>query len=80
MLTPGLSILDLTSIDNDILSVCNTFKHWLQDCTTDSEHLHLCLPTSLGIDPLILKCDLQETLIDPCGIPAVRQHFVSTHL
>ena len=73
----GLSILDLTSTDNDVLSLQNIFKTWLHDCGTDSEHLHLSLPPSHGDLALTIKCDMQERLLDPCSIPPLGQHFVS---
>lgn len=78
-LTLGLSILDLTSIDNDVLSLRSVFKTWLHDCGTDSEHLHLTLPPppGFGEHPLTLKCDLQERILDPGSFPPLGQHFVS---
>ena len=75
----GMSILDLTSIDNDVLSLQNVFKCWLHDCSTDSEHLHLTLPASFGGRALTLKCDMQERLLDPITIPPLGQHFVCIH-
>lgn len=75
----GLSILDLTSIDNDVLSLQNVFKSWLHDCGTDSEHLHLALPPShahSGEQAVTLKCDLQERVLDPSSLTALGQHFV----
>ena len=41
-----MSILDLTVIDNDALSIQNALHAWLHDCSTDQEHLHLILPPS----------------------------------
>lgn len=81
----GLSILDLVSIDNDVLSLQNVFKSWLHDLGTDSEHLHLLLPpvrtTSDGggvkEHSLTLKCDLQERILDPGAVSPLGQHFVS---
>lgn len=31
-------------MESDSLSLQNTFRSWLHDCGTDSEHLHLTLP------------------------------------
>ena len=79
----GLSILDLTSIDNDVLSLQNVFKSWLHDCGTDSEHLHLMLPpthTYSGEQMITLKCDMQERVLDPNSIPVLGQHFVRVKL
>ena len=79
----GLSILDLTSIDNDVLSLQNVFKSWLHDCGTDSEHLHLVLPpthTYSGELMVTLKCDLQERVLDPSSIPVLGQYFVRFRL
>jgi hypothetical protein len=38
------NILDVTLVESDSLSMQNTFRSWLHDCGTDSEHLHLILP------------------------------------
>ena len=40
----GLGILDLHSIENDVLSLSSYFRGWFHDSGTDSEHLHLILP------------------------------------
>lgn len=98
-----MNILDVTVVENDNLSLQNAFRSWFHDSGTDSEHLHLILPTpslphtqtkgrekdvdeydedwesvsdSLGVinslgrgrekrRELILKCDIQERIIDP---------------
>lgn len=98
-----MNILDVTVVENDTLSLQNAFRSWFHDSGTDSEHLHLILPTpslphtqtkgrekdvdeydedwesvsdSLGVinslgrgrekrRELILKCDIQERIIDP---------------
>ena len=79
----GMSMLDVISTSNDVISLRNVLKQWLLDCSTDSEHLHLCLPACLGDTNVILKCDLQDRLINPSSIPIVGHHFVSlnnTHI
>lgn len=71
-------MLELVSIDNDILNLQNVFLGWLQDCGSDNEHLHLSLPPTLQSltgeeeeesgtlsSQLTLKCDLHERLLDP---------------
>ena len=70
-------MLDIVSADNDVLSLSNVFKQWLTDCSTDSEHLHLCLPACLGDTPVTLKCDLQGTIIDPQCLSTLGETFVS---
>lgn len=72
----GMSMLDFVSTDNDPLSLSNVFKHWLMDCSTDSEHLHLSLPACLGDTPLTLKCDLYVTIIDPQCLSNLGEIFV----
>lgn len=89
----GLSMLDLVSIENDVLSLQNVFQGWLLDCSTDSEALHLTLPhiirhgdeergdecllASHDNSFLTIKCDLHEILLDPTLIGTLGQHFVS---
>ena len=69
----GMSVVDVVTVDNDSMSLCNTFKQWLLDCSTDSEHVHIKLP---GDTSLVLKCDLQDRVINPLNIPSVGDHFV----
>ena len=71
-----MSILDILCTDNDVLSLCNVFKNWLHDCSTDSEHVNLTLPACLGDAPIILKCDLQGMCIDPSCLPVIGEKFV----
>ena len=70
-------MLDIVRSENDPTSLCNVFKHWLLDCSTDTEHLSLCLPACLGDTPIILKCDLQERLINPACLARAGEKFVS---
>mgnify|MGYP002803526918 CR=1 FL=1 len=71
-------IVDIISIENDVLCMMNYFKSWLKDCGTDSENIHLILPSRISCSPdlladdlssnsneVVLKCDLHEALIDP---------------
>ena len=51
-----MNILDVTVVDNDPLSLQNSFRSWLHDCGTDSEHLHLVLPST----PPHLLCPRSE--------------------
>lgn len=76
----GMSMLDIVCSENDPVSLCNVFKHWLLDCSTDTEHLNLCLPACLGDTPIILKCDLQERLINPMCLPHAGEKFVSVRI
>ena len=88
----GLSVLDLVSIDNDVLSLQNVFQSWLLDCSTDSEAIHLILPPGLrqtGLEEgerihdsslLTVKCDIQERLLDPNLMGSLGQQFVSLFL
>lgn len=79
-------MLEVVSIDNDVLNLQSVFQGWLRDCSTDSEHLHLFLPPTLqgltGSDglssQLSLKCDLHERLMDPLLLGGgIGQKFVS---
>ncbi|XP_046845567.1 meiosis 1 arrest protein-like [Xenia sp. Carnegie-2017] len=38
-------IVDVLSIENDALCMMNFFKVWLKDCSSDTESLHIVLPT-----------------------------------
>jgi hypothetical protein len=58
-----LSLFDVASCSNDVTSLQSLLKSWMFDCSTDSEHVQITLP-SHG-HPLILKCDLQERMIQP---------------
>ena len=82
-------MLDMVSIDNDVLSLQNVFQGWLLDCSTDSEALHLILPPGLcrsGLKEegehtqdsslLTVKCDIHERLLDPNLMGSLGQQFV----
>ena len=81
-------MLEVVSIDNDVLNIQSVFQGWLLDCGTDSEHLHISLPPTLGAlagegsdslsSRLTLKCDMHERLLDPILIGGgLGQQFVS---
>ena len=77
--TIGLSILDVVECENDVSSLEDIFKSWFNDGSTDSEHLHLSLPPIPSADlerPLLLKCDLQERMLDPALLPGHVKNFV----
>lgn len=54
------------------------FRGWLHDVSTDSEHVQLVLPPDgAGGEKLVLKCDVQERILDPNLLPVAYQ-FVSS--
>ncbi|NXE84903.1 M1AP protein, partial [Cochlearius cochlearius] len=64
--------IDVQTIEDNVISLEMLFKTWLCDYSTESEHLHLLLPSgafSHATAPkptlMCLKCDLQERLLDP---------------
>ncbi|XP_043828493.1 meiosis 1 arrest protein [Dromiciops gliroides] len=72
--------IDLQIIENDPVSIESFFKAWLQDNGTDQEHLHLLLPSqcfsnfsSPRAEPMCLKCDLQERLLNPALLPGTAE-------
>ncbi|XP_068927884.1 meiosis 1 arrest protein [Petaurus breviceps papuanus] len=72
--------IELQIIENDIVSIESFFKAWLQDSGTDREHLHLLLPpqcsssfSSARSEPMCLKCDLQERLLNPALLPGTAE-------
>ena len=79
VLYPGLSLLDVTTCENDVLSIQSVLKGWLHDCSTDCENLHLTIPPAVPFPqhPLLLKCDLQECMIDPLQLAPHTKNFVS---
>ncbi len=46
-------------VENDALSLQNTFRSWLHDCGTDQEHLHLVLPS-----PSSMQQETDEEVMD----------------
>ncbi len=79
----GSSILDIHTCDNDLYSVQMAVRVWLQDCSTDSEHLHINLPppSSHHAPPtrqsLTIKCDLHDAILYPLLLPSLTKDFVS---
>ncbi|XP_072475986.1 meiosis 1 arrest protein isoform X2 [Notamacropus eugenii] len=72
--------IELQIIENDTVSIESFFKAWLQDSGTDQEHLHLLLPSqcfssvsSARSEPMCLKCDLQERLLNPALLPGTAE-------
>ncbi|CAH3019570.1 unnamed protein product, partial [Porites evermanni] len=77
----GCGLVDVVSLEKDVLNFQNFFKTWLLDCGTDQEHLRLSLPGAFNQDKesdqsqemvdtgLTLKCDLHESLLDPLHLP-----------
>ena len=75
----GVSVLDLTTCTNDLISLQNLFKTWFHDCSTDSEHLQIFLPPSLSSNQtILLKCDLHERMLHPSTLSTFTKNFVST--
>ncbi|XP_072033026.1 meiosis 1 arrest protein-like [Amphiura filiformis] len=68
-LTFGL--VDVICLEADFLSIQDFFKGWLHDCGTDSEHIHLLLPSKdeNAAEGITLKCDLHERILDPASFP-----------
>ncbi|XP_068708098.1 meiosis 1 arrest protein-like [Montipora foliosa] len=77
-------LVDVISLEKDVLSFQNFFKSWLIDGSTDQEHLQLTLPNAFAQDNdsgsdqlsqetvntgLTLKCDLHECMLDPFHLP-----------
>ncbi|XP_038053650.1 meiosis 1 arrest protein-like [Patiria miniata] len=66
----ALGAVEVTSVEQDEISLQDFFRGWLHDSGTDREHLHLRLPpTTIGDDWLTLKCDLQERFLNPSLFP-----------
>ena len=77
-----MSLLDVTTVDNDVLGLQSYLKSWLHDCGTDSEHIHLSLPAPsadiTGSGRLVIKCDLYDRMLPVNALPpAVGRNFVS---
>ncbi|CAH1785727.1 unnamed protein product [Owenia fusiformis] len=60
-------IVDTISLEHDKMCLENFFKGWLLDTSTDSEHVHIILQQEKG--SLIVKCDIQERLLNPAQLP-----------
>lgn len=71
-------LLDVVRVDGDGLSLQNFFSAWLLDTDTDTEHLHLVLPQDSFSDNgnIIIRCDLQERVLNPAQLPFYEQFTV----
>ncbi|CAI5785038.1 Hypothetical predicted protein [Podarcis lilfordi] len=66
------AVLDLQTVENDVVALETFFKGWFHDHSPDQEHLHLlllagalCPPTAAQSCPVCVKCDAQERLLSP---------------
>ncbi|XP_075931136.1 meiosis 1 arrest protein [Petromyzon marinus] len=69
------SLIDVQTLEGSTVVLEGFFRSWLHDCETDWEHLHLILPSALsgggimGQKRITLKCDIQETILNPPLLP-----------
>nr|XP_028600557.1 meiosis 1 arrest protein [Podarcis muralis]XP_028600558.1 meiosis 1 arrest protein [Podarcis muralis]XP_028600559.1 meiosis 1 arrest protein [Podarcis muralis]XP_028600560.1 meiosis 1 arrest protein [Podarcis muralis]XP_028600561.1 meiosis 1 arrest protein [Podarcis muralis]XP_028600562.1 meiosis 1 arrest protein [Podarcis muralis]XP_028600563.1 meiosis 1 arrest protein [Podarcis muralis]XP_028600564.1 meiosis 1 arrest protein [Podarcis muralis]XP_028600565.1 meiosis 1 arrest protein [Po len=66
------AVLDLQTVENDVVALETFFKGWFHDHSPDQEHLHLllpagalCPPAAAQSCPVCVKCDAQERLLNP---------------
>nr|XP_034992658.1 meiosis 1 arrest protein [Zootoca vivipara] len=71
------AVLDLQTVESDVVALETFFKGWFHDRSTDQEHLHLLLPTgalshpaAVQSCPVSVKCDAQERLLSPALLTA----------
>ncbi|XP_033015501.1 meiosis 1 arrest protein [Lacerta agilis] len=71
------AVLDLQTVENDVVALETFFKGWFHDRSTDQEHLHLLLPAGALSHPAVaqscpvcMKCDAQERLLSPTLLTA----------
>ncbi|GAB1600633.1 hypothetical protein Ahia01_000341300 [Argonauta hians] len=69
------SVIEMISIESDPLSLHCYFSNLLRDGSTDYEHLHLILPPHTDEIPLVIKCDVVTSIINPMHIP-FREHYL----
>ncbi|XP_046553779.1 meiosis 1 arrest protein-like [Haliotis rubra] len=63
-------LMDTLTLDADCVSLQNFFHGWLMDCGSDSEHLHIVLPSkNTDGSRLVVKCDLHEGILNPAQLP-----------
>nr|XP_011448054.2 meiosis 1 arrest protein isoform X1 [Crassostrea gigas] len=76
--SPTSGLLDVVRLDGDGLSLQNFFNAWLLNTDTDTEHLHLVLPEDSFSDNgnFIIRCDLQERVLNPAHLPFYEQFTV----
>ncbi|KAG1671846.1 Meiosis 1 arrest protein [Nymphon striatum] len=58
-------IVETVEINGDGYKLDSFFRAWLQNATTDKEHLHLILPSLQHV----IKCDIHEQLLDLTCFP-----------
>ncbi|CAI9719696.1 Hypothetical predicted protein [Octopus vulgaris] len=68
------SVIETISIESDPLSLHSYFSILLKDGATDYEHLHLILPPHIDDIPMVIKCDVLTSIINPIHIP-FREHY-----
>ncbi|XP_014786353.1 meiosis 1 arrest protein-like [Octopus bimaculoides] len=69
------SVIETISIESDPLSLHSYFSILLKDGATDYEHLHLILPPHIDDIPMVIKCDVLTSIINPIHIP-FREHYL----
>ncbi|XP_052800879.1 meiosis 1 arrest protein-like [Mya arenaria] len=75
------SLIEVNTIQPDLLCLQNLFMGWLTDSSTDSEHLHILLPapqysctnTYSAESCLTIKCDIHERILQPAQLPSYCQ-------
>jgi hypothetical protein len=71
------SILDVCRVDCEASAVVAVLKHWVHETTGEQESVHIQLPSNDSSEPVVLKCDVMECVLDPTLIPMFQHHFVS---
>eukprot|EP00117_Sycon_ciliatum_P000621 scpid64058/ scgid2308/ Uncharacterized protein C2orf65 len=72
-------IIDVVSITPDVLQFENIFKQWLQDDSTEKEHVHIHMPAeSQSSRPYTLKCDILERILPPAQLPGASEFTLHT--
>ncbi|XP_071956022.1 meiosis 1 arrest protein-like [Antedon mediterranea] len=64
----------MMDIMQNTLSISDHFKHWLYDCGTDKEYLHLKL-NDIGSGAMTLKCDIREQILSPSLLPPTASSY-----
>ncbi|KAL5007839.1 hypothetical protein ScPMuIL_016645 [Solemya velum] len=71
-------LVETINLEADALILQNFFNIWLLDSGTDTEHMHIILPPStLGSLAMVVKCDLQERILNPAQMPFFGQYTVN---
>ncbi|XP_061428531.1 meiosis 1 arrest protein isoform X2 [Lethenteron reissneri] len=76
------SLIDVQTLEGSTVILEGFFRSWLHDCETDWEHLHLIFPSALsgggmGQKRIILKCDIQETILNPPLLPGTTNFMLN---